>query len=438
MGFSDPSRREFIRSAAGAAAGVALGAALGRPAFAAGAKRPNIILIMADDLGYECLGCNGSLSYKTPHLDELAKTGVRFEHCHSQPLCTPSRVKIMTGRHNFRNYTQFGHLDPKEKTFGNVLKSAGYATCIVGKWQLGNGVKGPRKFGFDEHCLWQVIKRTRGKRYWNPTVTVNGKRQADIKGKYGPDVYTDHLLDFVTRHKDKPFFGYFPMCLTHSPFERTPDSPDGRKPVSTRNFADMVAYMDKIVGRIVRKLDDLGIRENTLVLFAGDNGSPRQIRSRTKSGGVKGGKGETLDTGTHVPLIANWKGTTPKGAVSDALIGFSDFLPTLANVAGAKLPAGVTLDGQSFLPILRGRKAERRDWLFCHYEPRHGRNRGKRRWTRDRRWKLYSDGKLFDVVADPKEREPVALDGAPAEAATARTKLAVILAQYRKSVPIHK
>ena len=125
--------------------------------------KPNIILIMADDLGYECLGCYGSASYKTPVLDELAATGVRFEHCYSQPLCTPSRLKIMTGKNNFRNYTYFGALAPKEKTFGHMMKNAGYATCIVGKWQLaardrGEGIY-PKAAGFDEHCLWQVDDR---------------------------------------------------------------------------------------------------------------------------------------------------------------------------------------------------------------------------------------------------------------------------------------
>jgi arylsulfatase A len=154
------TRRDFLKS-------IGLGlAALAVPGCISASKRrgdkthadkPNIILIMADDLGYECLGCYGSTSYKTPVLDELARTGVRFDNCHSQPLCTPSRVKIMTGRYNSRNYTNFGHFDFNEKTFAHVMKTAGYATCIAGKWQLmGRGAAGPYDAGFDEYCLWHM------------------------------------------------------------------------------------------------------------------------------------------------------------------------------------------------------------------------------------------------------------------------------------------
>ena len=422
------TRRDFLRTTAGGAAGLALAGILGDRAFAAGEKKPNIVLIMADDFGYECLGCNGSLSYKTPHLDALAATGVRFEHCHAQPLCTPSRVKIMTGRYNSRNYIRFGLLDPKETTFAHLLKKAGYATCIVGKWQLAGGVKGPNKAGFDEYCLWQIAKKNRGKRYNNPTVTINGKRHEKMAGQYGPDVYCDHLLDFIARNKDKPFFGYYPMCLTHSPFEPTPDSKKGRgkkgRGRGNRRFADMVAYTDKLVGRIVAKLDQLGLRENTLILFTGDNGSPQNMPTQTKNGPVRGGKSKTLDTGTHVPFIANWKGTTPKGVVSDALVDFTDMLPTFAEMVGA--PAPKNIDGESLLPLLQGKQAKRRDWLFCHYDPHPGPNRTARRWARDRRWKLYGDGKLFDVAADPREKNPVAA-GTAGDAAAARKKLGAVL-----------
>lgn len=170
-------------------------------------RKPNIILIMADDLGYEGLSCNGSLSYKTPHLDKLARTGVRFTHCYSQPLCTPSRVQIMTGQYNFRNYTEFGALHPKEITFGHILQKAGYATCVVGKWQLAARNKGigtyPDKAGFDEHCLWQVDKL--GSRYRSPLIQENSKIRDDLKGKYGPDVFLDYIQGFMERKKKGPF-----------------------------------------------------------------------------------------------------------------------------------------------------------------------------------------------------------------------------------------
>ena len=138
----------------------------------ADARQPNIILILADDLGYETLGANGGESYKTPNLDRLAATGMRFEHCHVQPLCTPTRVQLMTGMYNVRNYIDFGTIDPQATTFGNLLKNAGYATGIAGKWQLGRDKDLPQRFGFDEACLWQHTRRP--PRYANPGLEYNG------------------------------------------------------------------------------------------------------------------------------------------------------------------------------------------------------------------------------------------------------------------------
>jgi len=177
------SRRDFIKTLGLGAAAMMLPERMGVSRLLAREnKPPNIILIMADDLGYECLGSYGSTSYKTPVLDELAATGMRFEHCYSQPLCTPSRVKVMTGKYNSRNYTVFGSLDPKETTFAHVLKKSGYATCAAGKWQLYGGGSGtsPEQAGFDEHCLWQV--KDRGSRYSDPTVLENGTLRKSIKG----------------------------------------------------------------------------------------------------------------------------------------------------------------------------------------------------------------------------------------------------------------
>ena len=169
---------------------------------AAPQKQPNFILIMADDMGYECVHSNGGTTYTTPHLDELARTGARFEHCYSQPLCTPSRVKIMTGMSNFRNYVQFGVLDRKQTTFAHLLKKSGYATCIVGKWQLGKQPDSPQHFGFDQSCLWQHTRPARSPdnkdtRYPNPRVEINGKPKDYTNGEYGPDVVTDFLCDFI-------------------------------------------------------------------------------------------------------------------------------------------------------------------------------------------------------------------------------------------------
>ncbi|UCG57981.1 MAG: sulfatase-like hydrolase/transferase [Phycisphaerales bacterium] len=429
------NRRDFLKQ------GVALGAggfllANENVEVAIGAKRPNIILIMADDIGYECLSCYGSASYKTPVLDRLAATGVRFTHGYSQPLCTPSRVQIMTGRYNFRNYIKFGNFDYKERTFAHVLKSAGYKTCVAGKWQLmGEGADGPFKAGFDEYCLWHMedVYGPKGSRYRNPKIVQNGKLLGVLDGNYGPDVCCDYVRGFIERNKSGPFLVYYPMILTHGPFEPTPDSPEWGQSVSNRRFyVDMVEYMDKTIGRIVQKLDQLGLRENTLIIFTGDNGTPGGITSQMTDGtSIAGGKSKTTDAGTHVALIANWIGTTLTGKVCDDLIDFSDILPTLADVAGASLPKGVTIDGRSFLPQLRGEKGNPRDWIFCWYQ----RDPGKQlhRFARDKRWKLYDEsgadraGRLFDVSADVLEQNPIEQGQGGGEAAQARAKLQTVL-----------
>jgi len=423
------NRRTFLKAAGlGAAAAALPRAALGAQAAR---RKANIVLIMADDLGYECLGCNGGTSYQTPNLDALAKTGTRFEHCYCTPLCSPSRVEIMTGRYGFRNYRGWGVLDPREKTFGHVLREAGYATCVSGKWQLCHfhkpeNANHPKRAGFDEHCVWTwQYKGKRPSRYWDPFIWQNGKLRDDLKGKYGPDVHCDFIIDFIERNKSRPFLAYYSTNLVHAPFVRTPDSKERKRGKGKRGsyYADMVAYLDKCVGRVVKTLDRLGLRENTLILFTADNGTPRGIRSRMGDVVVPGGKGSMADTGTHVPLVANWQGTMPAGRVRDDLIDFSDFLPTLAELAGAPLPKGVRIDGRSFLPQLRGEAGKPREWVYIQH--------GRKRAVRDKRWKLHHGGQLFDMAADPFEKSPIKPGEGSEEAAAARKRLQAVLASLR-------
>ena len=174
-------------------------------------KQPNIIMIMADDLGFECINSYGGTSYKTPFLTELAATGMQFENCHSQPICTPSRVRLMTGRSNKKNHIQFGFLDPKEKTFSQVLRKEGYATLIAGKWQLGKDASLPDHFGFDEHILWQLTTTGRDsvgidKRYVNPVLEINGELYNENKGDYSTDIVVDYINDFMKRKKKSTIF----------------------------------------------------------------------------------------------------------------------------------------------------------------------------------------------------------------------------------------
>lgn len=408
-----------------------------QPLVAEQASRPNLVLIMADDMGYECVGANGGTSYRTPAIDELARTGMRFVHGYSQPICTPSRVEIMTGIYNQRNYVRFGVLHPDETTFAQILKRSGYATCIAGKWQLEGGFDAPRRFGFDEYCLWQLTRRP--SRYPNPGLEINGKAVDYNGGEYGPDVVSDFLCNFIEKHKDGPFLAYYPMILPHWPFEPTPDGddwdPEARGVLKGKGkpkyFADMVAYTDKMVGKIVAKLDELKIREQTLVIFVADNGTATNITSRMGDRVVRGGKGSTTDAGTHVPWVVNRPGTIEAGRVSDALVDFSDVFPTLAEVAGAEIPQTLELDGRNFLPVLRGEKESVRDWTYCWYARNGGKN-GKE-FARTRRFKLYRNGNFYDVSMDPLEKQSLAAAGISAEAVADRKTLQAALDQYENT-----
>ena len=381
---------------------------------------PNIVLILADDMGYESLGCNGSTEYQTPNLDKLAAGGIRFEHCYSQPLCTPSRVKLMTGQYNFRNYEDFGYLNPREKTFANVLHEAGYSTCIAGKWQLnglnrnnpGNqNLNRPYHFGFDEYCLWQLHHRKNdGERYANALITQNGKDLPRDKNNYGPQIFADYICDFIGRNSGKPFLVYYPMALVHDPFVPTPDSPEWpdisqRYENDTAFFAGMVSYTDKIIGQIVAKLRETGVWDNTIIIFTGDNGNGRAVFSSTVSGVVQGGKGLTINTGNHVPLIVSWPAKMKGERVSHALISFADFFPTFCEVAGIN-PEFHANDGKSLVPVILGEKEKVQDEIFIHYTPRWG-NSDHNRWVMNQEYKLYRDGRFYNTASDPAEINPL-------------------------------
>ncbi|MGB0581746.1 MAG: beta-propeller fold lactonase family protein [Limisphaerales bacterium] len=420
--------------------------------MAANAKeRPNIILIMADDIGVEGIGCYGGTSYRTPAIDRLAKQGVRFTHAYSQPLCTNTRIQLMTGLYNNRNWLYFGTLNPQAKTFGHYLQEAGYSTCIAGKWQLqsydppsypgshlrrGKGMK-VTEAGFDEYSLfhsWHT--EDKGKRFANPTMYENGKLLKELNGEYGPDHWVEFINDFIKRKKDddKPFFVYYAMALPHRPFVPTPDSADwGNKAAheteDTRHFPDMAEYMDKCVGRVVKQVDDLGLAENTMIIFYSDNGTHRKITSQTKNGPVVGGKGRTTDAGTHVPLAVRWTGKIKPGQ-NDNLVDSTDFLPTVMAAAGRPIPRQANLDGISFYPQLFGKSDRVRPWVFCHYDPRPGWDKDqfrKIRFARDKRHKLYGDGKLYDIADDKLEQKPILAADDNRATRLARQRLAAVL-----------
>ena len=386
-------------------------------------RNPNVILIMADDIGYEGLGINGSLSYNTPNLDALASNGVNFTKAIANPLCTPSRVKIMTGKYNYKNYDYFTHLNSSEKTFGNLFKENGYETAIVGKWQL-NGLKiseidqsikedntRPYKFGFDEYCLWQLTKtKDFGERFANPLIEQNGKFLDRNKDLYGPDIVSDYAIDFIQRNKEKPFFLYYPMLLAHDPFVPTPDSdewnnPDLRYKKNNIFFKDMVEYMDKIVGKIIHELKAQGLDDNTLIIFLGDNGTNRTLVTKTVNGDVKGAKGNTITHGVHVPMIASWPNKIKKPIIYDGVVDLTDFYATFSDILNVSNDS----DGKSLAHIFYGNKKNIRETVTIYYDPKWSIyvDRYRNIFSQDKRYKLYKNGEFFDMENDILEENPL-------------------------------
>lgn len=380
-------------------------------------RPPNILLIMADDVGVDAIGAYGGESYKTPRIDALAKNGMRFNHCYSMPVCHPTRTTLLTGKYPFRqNHPRWGAF-PKadeKKTVAHLLKNAGYATAIAGKWQLAlqkRDPNHPKRLGFDQSCVFGWHE---GPRYYDPLLYVNGKLREE-KGKYGPDIYVQFLADFMQRNRKQPFFAYYSMALCHDVTD------DLKKPVPYApnkdhydTYAEMIAEMDKHVGQIVDAVDKLGLRENTVILFTGDNGTAKSSIHTAKDGKyirkpvfsmqngqrIRGGKGELTNGGTNVPLLVSWKGNIKPGQVVDDLVDFSDWLPTLADLAEAKAPGGWNIDGKSFANRLRGKGPAPRKYAYAE--------RGKSGWwVRTQRWKLYNTGKLFDMKSDPREKKPL-------------------------------
>ena len=371
---------------------------------------------MADDIGAGELACYGHPYHKTPHLDALAAEGVRFKTCYASPLCHPTRLMLMTGQYGCHNGVlnfagRRGGPDPQgpaedittHHTFGNMLQAHGYATGLAGKWQLSGKLPTLiHEAGFDEYCVWAYKhylpegvehtgrwekKNTKPARYWHPCVMKNGKYVPTQEDDYGPDIYMDFALDFTKRNKDKPFFLYCPLCLTHAPYEPSPHFKQRKKPsdlkISAKQhaFMDNVQYLDTLVGRLVEGLKAQGQWENTILFFTGDNGT----------GG--NGKAQPTELGARVPMIVAGPGLVKQREASDELVDLSDIFPTVAELSGAPLPEDRPIDGRSYAPFLAGASEKTRDWIFSFL--------ADRRILRTKRWLLEDNsplhyGRLYD------------------------------------------
>ncbi|HXL57238.1 MAG TPA: sulfatase-like hydrolase/transferase [Chitinophagaceae bacterium] len=381
--------------------------------------KPNIVIILADDIGYDAIGRNGNQTFETPNIDRMGQNGMSFTQCYGSPLCSPSRTAFISGKYNFRNYTEWGVFDTTGKTFANIAKKAGYATFVAGKWSFDGGDASAHSMGFDGYSLWDAIKEgPPGRHYKDPKIYENGTylQSSFTNGKYGDDIFTSRVLSFINANKGKNFFVFFPITLCHGPYSPTPDDPefamwDSKSATSDpKYFPSMIKYMDKKVGQIIDSLKQWNLYNNTIVMFSGDNGTPHDIFYYYRGQLREGGKSGSTEAGTHVPLFVTWPNAIAPGTVNPNLIEFQDLLPTVAEAMGVTITSDYgTIDGLSFYPQLIGANTQPRKWIFNHYQPftNKGNDRLKR-WIQNITYKLYdSTGKFYNILLDRKEQNPI-------------------------------
>jgi len=421
------------------------------PAILRGARRrPNIVFILTDDLGWRDTGYNGSRFYETPHLDRLARTGMQFSHGYAaSPVCSPTRAAIMTGKYPARlgltSHLQGAHrlhysrvipppvqlqLPLAEVTLAEMLRSAGYRTAAIGKWHLGGEGFLPSAQGFDVAVGGDTAGSTNSFFFpeWKKKIPLEGTRE----GEYLTDRLTDLAVQFIRESKDRPFLLYLPHYAVHVPIEAKPqliphyeEKVRADDPQNYPVYAAMLQSVDESVGRVLAALDELKLAGDTLIVFTSDNGgvSSTEWRNRpvTSNLPLRLGKGHLYEGGIRVPLLMRWPGVTRAGAVCEEPVLSVDFAPTLAEAAGVSGEALPRMDGASLLPLLGGARRLERErvyWHYPHYSPQGGRPSAA---VRERDWKLirfFEDGReeLYDLRRDVGEQR----DLAAVESATAQ------------------
>jgi len=418
------------------------------------ADKLNVVFILLDDVshssvsayGAETMSCNSAhgsfadLPFSTPHMDSLAEEGLLCENAFTYALCEPTRIALMSGKNNRRNFLLSKAQHASDITFGDLFKRAGYETGIVGKWKQTRGTRDiPAEayiyeFGWDEFYCFDVNNHV-GRRMIEPNFVFNGQvrnyRGIDPKtGRrwYGPDIINRHALDFIERKKDKPFFLYYSMLLMHAEHTPTPDT----VPASTydnydvskakqprqygddhRYYPDMLAYTDKLIGKVLDKLDELGLAENTMVVVMGDNGTRPEFRFTWPDGTVRTGfKGKHIDGGLHVPLLIRAPGRIPAKSTYAGLVYVTDILPMLCDAAGVDIPHRETIDGISFWPQATGTSTEEHRDSICTWYIGNHREYKKEfflEYAFDKRFKryapdaMYPEGRFFEWANDLEE-----------------------------------
>jgi len=383
----------FVTGYAGGAALLAYNGLFPYQTSAVENRKPNIIFIMSDDLGYSDLGCYGQKNIQTPYIDHLAAEGTRFTQCYTgSPICAPSRNVLMTGQHTGHtrvrgNFGIVGGVGPQRRvplededvTVAEMLKQAGYTTCMTGKWGLGEpdttGV--PNKKGFDE---WFGYLNQRNAHSYYPPYLWHNEEKVILKGnqnghqeQYSHDMFTDFALDFIRKHKERPFFLYLPWCIPHARYEIPSVELYADKPWSpeAKVHAAMITRMDRDVGRIMALLKELGINEQTIVFFCSDNGAAQRWEGIFDSSGpLRGQKGELYEGGIRTPMLVHWPNRVPAGIVSEQVWYFADFLPTAVELSGVEPPSNI--DGVSILPTLLGKEQNLQGhFLYWEFFGRH-------------------------------------------------------------------
>jgi arylsulfatase A-like enzyme len=422
-----PDRRRFLHWLGGAALAAA---AMRRGHAAPEGRKPNVILFYADDLGIGDLGCYGCKDIKTPHLDALAASGARLTNYYSAaPVCSPSRAALLTGLSpqragvptNVRAGKDVVGLPGDRVTIAELLKQQGYATALFGKWHLGTAPESlPTGQGFDEYFghHYGCISYSTHIFSWDPKLGPvhdlwrNG-REVHEDSQYMTDLISRETLRFIGEKKDKPFFLYVAYNAPHYPMEapkKWMDMYAGMEP-NRQPYAAMVSCMDESIGKVVAKVRELGLLDDTLFIFASDNGPSDEARTKVNpegprpgsSGPFRGSKFSLLEGGIRMPCIASWKGHIEPGTVSDEPAIAMDVLPTVADVTGAKYPTG--LEGRSLWAVLNGGKS-RHEALFWESSGQWAARRGE--------WKLYvpptGSPQLYNLKDDPGEARDLALD----------------------------
>jgi len=392
---SDVSRRDFIRHAGQSTFGALLaGGLLGSSLKCAQSGlpvKPNIVYILADDMGYADAGCYGQQDIQTPNIDRLCREGMRFtQHYAGHPVCAPSRCTLMTGKHTGhatrRSNRPYVPLKPDEVTVAEILKSAGYTTGAVGKWGLadteGNfdpGTTGkPNQRGFD--YFFGFLNQKHAWDYYTDFVWENEEKYMNVDKRYMHDVFTEKSLNFIRKNHQNPFYLYVPFTLPHvnngnkhtdEALEVPDDTPYSNEdwPQAEKNYASMVTRIDTSVGQILALLDELNLTENTIVMFASDNGaqnySPHTATYFKSTGGLRAYKGQVYEGGVRIPFIVKWPGVVQPGSTSDHISAFWDFMPTAADIVGAETPKDI--DGISFLPALLGKPQLEHEYLYWEF-----------------------------------------------------------------------